>query len=117
MDIAISVSDYVMYWLNHTLFLQLALCIHFRSLRIGHIWPQCIPLLCFQDPSSEQNCSILPYLGTKKTSLVYVLYTSGNHAFITELACVQYRNICKRFAKFPISSTRLLRNVCKLFRY
>ncbi len=31
--------------------------------------------------------------------------------------CVQYRSVCKRFAKFPISSTRLLRNVCKLFRY
>ncbi len=31
--------------------------------------------------------------------------------------CVQYRNVGNRFAKFPISSTRLLRNVCKLFRY
>ncbi len=33
------------------------------------------------------------------------------------LGYVQYRNICKRSAKFPIFSTRLLRNVCRLFRY
>ncbi len=29
------------------------------------------------------------------------------------VGCVKYRNVCKRFAKFPISCTRLLRNVCK----
>ncbi len=37
--------------------------------------------------------------------------------FLGHMGCVQYRHVCKCFAKFPISSTRLLRNVCKLFRY
>ncbi len=45
-------------------------------------------------------------------AFVYILY-QGNHV----QGCVQYRNVCKRFAKFPTSSRWLLRNVCKLFGY
>ena len=54
-------------------------------------------------------CCLCLALGTPRQS--------SHHPRMLSMGCVQYRNICKRFAKSPISSTRLLWNVCKLFRY
>ncbi len=58
-------------------------------------------------------------LATKKEHTTLELFNAGlfSSAVNRHQSCVQYWNVCKRFAKFPISSTRLLRNVCKLFRY